>query len=1317
MNQYHIYEGIGRGKHSVVYKGRKKKTIQYYAIKSVEKTQKARVLQEVRTMHALDHNNILKFYAWYETSNHLWLILEYCVGGDLMSLLRQDMRLPEASIHDFARDLVVSLQYLHANSIVYCDLKPSNILLDENGRIKLGGFGLSRRLSDINKTSLQSLPQAKRGTPCYMAPELFQDGSTHSSASDLWALGCVLYECAAGHPPFVSTSFNQLVNDILNAEPAPLPGASAEFTDLVMRLVDKNAASRMTWQEMRTHPFWQCSFPVLPIPAEPMLEAFIQANGLAASAQMPQAMGMPSVRQSQGVRDSTVNVLRLSCIVRSNLEKESDGADYHAASTAKAPLNDVQLNHPDAELDFEEQAAEDASEDEESTSPSNLDEATDGNMEEERPSAAAEADRLDMDRKAMRMSTAGTPNRAPPDPSLAEPSSRSPEPIPPPALGDEEQAAPTPARMGPVSNGNAAGMSPRSDEPQAAHPSVPTVEELIWHASDSSVKPIVSNRRIERVPEARWEARLLPFTPLTLQEMLSAPQVELENFLTHIYRTIAGAAPLKDKVNVLAYFETLCVDTGAANVLINSSLTILVVRMLRNARAPTLRIRLASVVGLLVRHATYIADELAATGVVEVLAEALRDKNERVRRRVMASLGELLFYVATQQQDSGAESLWQVPPSTITLVTRLLKSGEDEIAQHYAIKTIENIASQGGAWAARFASQDVIYNLVQIYHGKSEALKPTAASTLSRLLRHNPALLSYVVDKFGIRLFVTGLADSSAKVQCAAVNMLSLALSLPEFSVRARSALQEERGLVGSLCALLEAALPVLRAKGLLAITLLTRTSPRWLLDACKAKLVPQVERLHREKDTYIGYAIEALRAEISVTVPAIMQQVGSEMERGRRPASGGTPGRGTAKDPLALFPLVLHLVTSPALRSAAISENFIADLADLLRASSAASSAYGTSLQEFKAVLLHTLEAVCQQGELIVAHHNAVLSHLLPALAATTAAGGESGDTRFLCLKLLCDVTLHFLMEPDLYSSEDGAGSATAAIDAVVGRHVLPLVPALLSEEDPMPLYALKLLGALLDTKQSWVAHVERLGLVPRFFEFLSLEHSNNNVHNIRLCRLVVAAASLTPAAMRDLDVFAKVSAVLAYAHENAVEPFLEPVLELCAALLDSDRASLAQGVPGAGESAALVGMLPIFLSLAAHPDANVAAAAAQCTALLPAMFPASAALLLAGSGITALCTALQPDSSSGTNPVVQHHLLAALTAACRSGQPVPVSPGDMKRLQKMVSTVANGDGNGLAIVEMASEAASALGSLSGSQLQGVTDRIGYMTMQDSRR
>jgi serine/threonine-protein kinase ULK4 len=147
------------------------------------------------------------------------------------------------------------------------------------------------------------------------------------------------------------------------------------------------------------------------------------------------------------------------------------------------------------------------------------------------------------------------------------------------------------------------------------------------------VKPIVANRRIERLPEPKWESKGLPFEPLTLQEMLETDQKDLEAFLTHIYRAVASSIPLKDKVNVLAYFETLCMDTNASNVLINSSLTVLFVRMLRNSRAPLLRVRLASVLGLLVRHATFISEELGSTQVVEVLTEALKDKNERVRRR------------------------------------------------------------------------------------------------------------------------------------------------------------------------------------------------------------------------------------------------------------------------------------------------------------------------------------------------------------------------------------------------------------------------------------------------------------------------------------------------------------------------------------------------------------------------------------------------------------------------------------------------------------------------------------------------------------
>ncbi|CAL5228075.1 g11143 [Coccomyxa viridis] len=245
MNQYHLFEVLGHGKDSTVYKGRKKQTICYCAIKRVPKTAKARVLQEVRAMTALQHNNVLRFHSWCETRNHLWLVLEYCVGGDLLTLLKEEPVLSEDSVRGFGQDLALALQHAHANGLVYCDLKPSSILLDEKGSLKLGGFGLSQKIATVQPLTLQ---QAKRASPAYMAPELFQSGP-QSTASDLWALGCILYECAAGQPPFSASSPTQLVQDIMAADPAPVADVSAAFEDLITRLLDKNPATRIGWED------------------------------------------------------------------------------------------------------------------------------------------------------------------------------------------------------------------------------------------------------------------------------------------------------------------------------------------------------------------------------------------------------------------------------------------------------------------------------------------------------------------------------------------------------------------------------------------------------------------------------------------------------------------------------------------------------------------------------------------------------------------------------------------------------------------------------------------------------------------------------------------------------------------------------------------------------------------------------------------------------------------------------------------------------------------------------------------------------------
>ena len=159
----------------MVYKGRKKKTIQYVAVKSVERCRRKKLMNEVGIFHNLIHKNVMRFHNWYETRNHLWMILEYCPGGDLYSLLEVEKRLPEPTVRKFAFELLEGLSYLHENGIIFADLKPANILLNEFSQLKYGDFGLSKKITDLPQKS--SAPDAnldeKQGAPYYMAPELF----------------------------------------------------------------------------------------------------------------------------------------------------------------------------------------------------------------------------------------------------------------------------------------------------------------------------------------------------------------------------------------------------------------------------------------------------------------------------------------------------------------------------------------------------------------------------------------------------------------------------------------------------------------------------------------------------------------------------------------------------------------------------------------------------------------------------------------------------------------------------------------------------------------------------------------------------------------------------------------------------------------------------------------------------------------------------------------------------------------------------------------------------------------------------------------
>ena len=113
-----------------------------------------------------------------------------------------------------------------------------------------------------------------------MAPELFQEGGVYSFSSDFWSLGCVLYELATGKPPFSAKNLKELINEILESSFDKVDGFSPEFQDLLTKLLEKDPLRRISWEQLRKHPFWEEELPQRNLPSQPQFDTYIKSKGL-----------------------------------------------------------------------------------------------------------------------------------------------------------------------------------------------------------------------------------------------------------------------------------------------------------------------------------------------------------------------------------------------------------------------------------------------------------------------------------------------------------------------------------------------------------------------------------------------------------------------------------------------------------------------------------------------------------------------------------------------------------------------------------------------------------------------------------------------------------------------------------------------------------------------------------------------------------------------------------------------------------------------------------------------------------------------------
>ena len=257
---YDVKNKLGSGKFGLVKLGIHKKTGQKVAIKimkksSMDSSDLELVRTEIEILKICQHPNIIRLYNVFENADYLYIIMEYCYGGDLFSYLEnRHFRLSEKRASTIIHQMATAVYYMHSFGVVHRDLKPENVLMtstDEDSDIRILDFGLSKILGPYEKCD------EPYGTLTYCAPEIIID-EPYSKPVDLWSLGVITYLMVSGKLPFNAEDENEIARQVVYDEPNytrnPIwKTISPECLDFIQKLLNKDQNKRMTIKELLEH--------------------------------------------------------------------------------------------------------------------------------------------------------------------------------------------------------------------------------------------------------------------------------------------------------------------------------------------------------------------------------------------------------------------------------------------------------------------------------------------------------------------------------------------------------------------------------------------------------------------------------------------------------------------------------------------------------------------------------------------------------------------------------------------------------------------------------------------------------------------------------------------------------------------------------------------------------------------------------------------------------------------------------------------------------------------------------------------------------
>ncbi|KAG1658695.1 hypothetical protein FOA52_013635 [Chlamydomonas sp. UWO 241] len=258
IRDYSDLEKIGKGSYGSVYTARNKRDGAQYCIKRVpfeEATAKVEgvALRECNVLSSLRHPHIVPYKEFFKDGSDLCLVMAHCEGGDLYrhvkALRASNKWVDEDTAWSWVVQMMLAIQYCHSKKILHRDIKTQNVFLTRDGRLMLGDFGLAKQFQ-----ATLEMARTPIGTPYYMAPEIYEE-APYSFKSDVWALGCVMYEALTGVPAFKADNLCRVVIRVLKGQYDPLPDRySPELRSLVDRMLTRLPKDRPSINELLQSP-------------------------------------------------------------------------------------------------------------------------------------------------------------------------------------------------------------------------------------------------------------------------------------------------------------------------------------------------------------------------------------------------------------------------------------------------------------------------------------------------------------------------------------------------------------------------------------------------------------------------------------------------------------------------------------------------------------------------------------------------------------------------------------------------------------------------------------------------------------------------------------------------------------------------------------------------------------------------------------------------------------------------------------------------------------------------------------------------------